>query len=439
MNKNDKFNCIITDLNDDGQGVAKINNEVVFIPYCLPEESVSGVIINAKQKFAIGKAQEITNKSNFRATPPCPYFEKCGGCDLQHLIYEKQLEFKQNKVNHLLKKIANIDFSVLPTYSANQLRYRNKIALPINENGEIGLYRKNTHNILKVDDCLISKEWIKDLICQTEKYIKLSKDSGYNELTKQGNLRHIVARELNGNFLFTIVTTQNQLKDKDLLIKLLKEKFDFFGLNININKSINNAILSNEWKHLYGLTELTATDNGITYPVNNASFLQINDDVKNVVYKKICDQIEDNEIVINAYSGAGLLSAQICKKAKECYGVEIVKEATENANTLAKNNNLTNLINICDDCAKQIPILLKKHNASTIILDPPRKGVDEKVLKSIIDAKLKKIIYLSCNPSTLARDIKILTENGYKLTYAEPFDMFPQTAHVETLTTLTLN
>ncbi|MBP3630279.1 MAG: 23S rRNA (uracil(1939)-C(5))-methyltransferase RlmD [Clostridia bacterium] len=439
MEKNDKFNGTIIDINDDGDGVLKFNNEVIFIPNTWLNEEVEGIIINAKSKFAIGKVTTIKNESKHRIIPPCPYAYSCGGCTLQHITYDEQLKFKEEKLKHIFKKVANIEISPQNIVSGTNIRYRNKISLPVNEQLQIGLFRTNSHNILEIDDCLISKSWTKPLISAVKSYMIENNISGYNERTKSGLVKHIVAREINDSVLISIVINGDTLPNSENLIAKLKPIFPSFGLNININKLHNNVILGSSFKHLYGLIELTATSDGLTYPVNNASFLQVNNEVANKIYDKVVSYIENSDVVINAYSGAGLLTAKLSNFAKTVYGIEIIKEATDSANCLAKENNISNMINICGDCTIEIPKLLKQGIKNHIIVvDPPRKGCDNTVLDAILKSEPHKIIYVSCNPNTLARDIKILLQNNsYEIKEITPFDMFPHTAHLETVVCLT--
>ncbi len=441
MEKNDKFFGTVCDINDDGDGVIKFNNEVIFTPNTWLDEEIEGVIINAKSKFAIGKATQIKKQNQNRTTPLCPYASSCGGCSLQHIDYNEQLKFKKEKLIHIFQKVGNINISPNETVSSNPTRYRNKISLPVNDNLEIGLFRNNSHKILEIDDCLISKNWTKPLINAVKEYMIENNISGYNEQTKNGLIKHIVAREVNNSVLVSIVINGDNLPKPESLVKKLTPIFTSFGLNININKLHNNVILGSTFKHIYGLTELTVVDDGITYPVSNASFLQVNDDIAHKIYDKVISYIDNSDIVINAYSGAGLLTAKLSKFANTVYGIEIVKEATDSANKLAKSNNITNMINICGDCTIEIPKLLRKGIQNHIVVvDPPRKGCDEKVLDAIIKSKPKKIIYISCNPNTLARDVKKLTEtNEYTIEEITPFDMFPHTSHVETVVCLTQN
>ena len=439
MEKNDKFFGKVCDINDDGDGVVKFNNQVIFTPNTWLDEEIEGIVINAKSKFAVGKATQIKKQNENRIIPPCPYASSCGGCSLQHISYDEQLRFKKEKLIHVFKKVANIDISPNDTVVSNSTRYRNKISLPVNDKLEIGLFRTNSHKILEIDDCLISKNWTKPLIDAVKEYMTENNISGYNEQTKSGLIKHIVAREVNNSVLISIVVNGESLPKSENLVNKLRPIFTNFGLNININKLHNNVILGSAFKHIYGLTELTVVDEDITYPVSNASFLQVNDDIAHKIYNKVISYIDNSDIVINAYSGAGLLTAKLSKFANTAYGIEIVKEATDSANKLAKSNNITNMINICGDCTIEIPKLLKQGIQNHIIVvDPPRKGCDDKVLDAIIKSKPKKIIYVSCNPNTLARDVKKLTEsNAYLIEEITPFDMFPHTSHVETVVCLT--
>ena len=442
MEKNKTFNGTIIDINDDGDGILKVDSEVIFVPDTIPNEEVTGVIIDSRSKFSIGKVTNILSKSESRVTPPCEYSTSCGGCTLQHINYSDQLLFKQNKVKRAFKKIAKIDITPHETISANPFRYRNKIAMPIDpKTKSVGLFRTNSHKIVPVSDCLITKEWIKPLINIVNEFIKQYDISIYNDETKSGLLKHIVAREVDNNLLITLVINGDKLNHLDALTTKLNSVFsNNYGLNLNINKLCNNCILTENFVHEYGLKSLQKTEFGITHPITNASFMQINDEICEKIYESVLENIDSNEIVINAYSGAGLLTALISTKAKYVYGIEIVKDATISANELKLQNHITNITNICGDCTKELPNLIrsKKIDDFTLVIDPPRKGITKEVVDSIISSKPNKIIYVSCNPQTLARDISlIMNSNNYNISSVTPFDMFPQTAHVETLCILT--
>ena len=450
---------VISNLGMNGEGVCKVNNEVIFVPFALPDETVEGIIINNKNKFSIGKVTNIVNASKFRAEPKCPYFKKCGGCALQHYEYEKQLEFKTNLVQDTLKKVGNITTNVKPCVASNlQYNYRNKASFPVvKEDGEtkIGMFRVGSHNLVELNYCPLQQSKINKLLMLTKEFVNKFKISGFNEKNNSGILKHLVARELNNSLIVTLVTTTRKFPHLDEFVNILKQNFESVGLNLNINNLNNNVILSNEYVHVFGISELSCYDNEIKYQVSSASFYQVNNFIKDLIYKKVLNNIEQNSVVIDAYSGAGLLSSMISKKCNTVYGIEIVKQATENANNLKRANNITNLININGDCAEKLPILVNKIkencNNLTIVLDPPRKGCDKKVLDAIKKVKPNKIIYVSCSPISLARDLNILmetetslinnnlnisSESPYVIKEVEPYDMFPQTPNVETVVIL---
>jgi len=254
----------------------------------------------------------------------------------------------------------------------------------------------------------------------------------------QGSIKHIVAREHENQILICVVANSFNILGTDALIKILQKYFDNFGLSICLNALNNNVILTNDIKTIYGNSVLNINEFNINYPVSINSFLQVNDDIKNKIYNYVVENIEQNETVIDAYSGTGLLTSIVSKKAKKVFGIEIIKDAVENANNLLKSNNINSCQNICGDCLIELPKLINNITDScTIILDPPRSGCDKKIMEELANSKnINKIIYISCSPQTLARDISYLLEN-YEILSIQPFDMFPQTKHVETVVILT--
>ncbi len=444
MKKNENIHLIIKNYGCNAEGVGNANGEIIFVPYALVDEKIDGTIIKANKNFAIAKILNISNPSKDRIVAPCPYFSKCGGCQLQHTNYENSLKIKTGIVQNAITNIGKIDFQVSNTIPSKlEYHYRNKISMPINpKTRKLGMYRLSSHNIIDTDDCLLQKNLISSLIKIFNHYLSKTKCTIYDDATKKGLIKSLVAREIEDKILVTVVINGDDLKDKDMLIELLKQNFKSFGLSLNINKLKNNVILSEDFVDVYGENQVEVIENGIKYNISNRSFLQVNDDVKQKMYQKIFDEIE-NETVIDAYSGAGLLSAMMSKHAKMVYGIEIVYEATKLADNIKKINLIQNLKNINGDCSIKLPKLLSKlkdeeKNNLTIVIDPPRKGCDRKVIEAIANVEPKKIIYMSCDPSTLARDLNILLAiKKYNIKSIEPFDMFPQTKHVETLAILT--
>ena len=430
LQKNLELELNITSFGINGEGVAKHDGAVIFVPYALPDETVKAKIIYAKSSFYVAKVLQILKPSPFRIKPPCPYFGKCGGCDLQHLTYNKQLEFKTNLVKNNILNIAKQDITVLPCEPSNtQYYYRNKFSFPISPSG-VGMFKEGSHEIITINNCLIQTEWAKSIIEIFNKFITLSGNSVYNEQTKQGLLKHLVCRMEQNQLLVCVVVNGNKLKNADKLIKMLSEKFEHFGLMLNENTLCNNVILTDKFTYLYGFKTITMLEHQIVFDVSIESFLQVNTYIANKIYEEVCDSVTD-EIVVNAYSGAGLLSALLSKKAKHVYGIEIVKSAHLNAEQLIKRNRIKNVTNICGDVKMELHNI---KNFNTIVLDPPRKGCDKTVINLINLVYPNKIVYVSCDSATLSRDISNL--KNYKITKVKPFDMFPNTRHVETLVVL---
>ena len=440
IKKNDEFEVEIVRLGASGEGVAIHNGIVVFVPFALVGEKVLVHVINDKNSFVIAKIVKILSPSKDRVKSPCPYFAKCGGCDLQHMPYDMQLEFKKEMVKNSLEKYAKIETKINDVVPSDEIfRYRNKFAFPVAEEDgviKIGMFRKNSHKIIDIEDCMLQSKNARMIVRLFREYMTENNISAYNEETHDGVIKHIVVREHGEEFVLTVVVTDETFDNFQPLIEKLRTVFSEFGIVKNVNKLNNNVIFGNLDLKVYGIQELYFDEFDINYSVNNRSFLQVNNYVKKLIYEKIIDELGGENNVIDAYSGAGLLSSIIAKRAGHVYGVEIIKEATENANNLKSRNKLYNLTNKNGDCAKVIPELAKKLKGDfSIVVDPPRKGLDKKVVEAFIQSKPKKIVYLSCNPATLARDLDLLKEY-YNVDFVQPYDMFPQTANVETLVSL---
>ena len=412
--------------------------------YALKDEILDCTIIKQTSKTNLAKINQIVSSSKERVQPVCPYYTKCGGCQLQHSNYQNALNIKTNIVQTAISKIGKIHCVVKPCAPCEkQFGYRNKIALPINpKTKSVGMFRPESHKIIDIETCPLVDDDINKIINIINTYLKTTENTIYDEETKCGLLKQVVARKVENSILVTMVINGDRLSDTDYLWELLSKTFKNVGLSINVTKMRNNVILTDNFKQIRGIERAAVEEFEIKYTINNQSFMQVNEQIKHQIYSDIFSQIE-GETVVDAYSGAGLLSAMMAKHAKKVYGIEIIKPATEAANELAKTNNIDNLININGDCSKELPALLNsltdnERQNLTIVLDPPRKGCDKNVIDSILLTQPKKIIYLSCNPSTLARDINwIMSSNNYSASLIQPYDMFPQTKHVETLAILT--
>ena len=427
MQKDEIVELKIDSLGFNGEGVARSGNMVVFVPNALPNETIEAKIVDVKKNFARAKVLKILTSSKQRLQPHCPYFGKCGGCDLQHMTEECALEFKRNKVEQNLKKIAKQNVEVLPCVSGDfQFGYRNKVAFPVCAEG-VGMFCAGTNDIIKIDNCLLAEKWAKDLIHIFDEWFLTSGLLCWNRKTGLGLVRHLVARYENNQLLCCVCINGNKLPNVAALAHKLGEKFDSFGLFVNKNNSKNTEILSKQYEHIAGIKEIILEKFGLKYGVSIGSFEQVNPEVSEKIYRQVCSEIS-GERVVNAYSGAGLLSGILAKNAQRVIGIELDKSAHQNSEDLKKRNQITNLTNICGDCAVE---LSNVGEFDAIVIDPPRAGCDKKVIETINAVKPKKIVYISCDSATLARDLSYLSV--YKIKSVTPYDMFAQTKHVETV------
>ena len=465
MKKNEILKGTISSIGYNGEGIVKSEcGTVCFVPFALLNEEVSFKVLKTNKNIAYCKLEKVLSSSKDRTEPLCPVFKKCGGCQLQHASYKEQLRIKSNIIKDCFYKIAGINVNVEPAVTSdNEYGYRNKIQFPIRntKNGNVvGFFAENSHRIVEVDSCPIQIDGTKDLIYCFKKFILDSGISCYNEETKKGLLRHVVARNIGNAISIIVVVNGKVLKHQETLIEILKSKFSEFSLFANENTSDSNVILGSKYTKIYGSDYYFSEDFGIKYPVMCQSFMQVNNSVKQKLYSAVLNNacLNENAVVIDAYSGAGVMTAMLAKKANKAIGIEIVKEAVESANLLAKENGLEDkMTNICAPCEEVLPDVISKESLESsevvVVLDPPRKGCDTNVLNAILKEKPMRVIYVSCSPQTLARDIGILTnrlvysgnqlvknegESIYKIESVTPYDMFPQTKHVETLVCLTL-
>ncbi len=464
MEKNQQIQVTIEALSSKGEGIATVDGMKVFVPFALVGEKVTAKVIFVRKTYAIAKLIEVHTPAEDRVRPFCPVFQKCGGCQLQHIKYPMQLRIKTKNVSDCLKKIAKLDVNVPLCVKCDSTKeYRNKMQLPVAQNGKellVGFFAPNSHRIVPTKECKLHGDWCEKVIDAITAYAKIENVSGYDEMTGTGLLRHVVVRSVNQKLLITLVINGQELPRSETLISLLEKRIGEFGLYINVNRTQSNVILGDYFFHCHGLTELTITGKGLTYRVGPKSFVQVNDQIAAKIYDRAVLEADltEEDVVINAYSGAGLLTAQFARACKMAYGVEIIDEATKSANALARENGLENkMCNITGDCAKEVARILKETKETAgrrvLVLDPPRKGCDLAVLSAAREELPERIIYISCNPATLARDVGILMgtlaydENGellpvpeptllYELSFVQPYDMFPQTAHVESLVCL---
>ena len=467
IKKNDVLTEYVVDIGSNGEGIVKKDGLVIFLPFALIGEKVTFKVLKVNSKIAYGKLLEVISPSQERVNAICPVFTKCGGCSVQHLNYDSQLKFKKDNVVNCFNKIAGLKVGVDQCVcSDNQFRYRNKLQLPVSFNGErtiIGFYAENSHRVVEIKDCPINKEYTKTIIEIFNNFILENSFKGYSEITNSGDIREITVKEISGNLIITVVWIRQQEKGIKGLINALKLAFgDNFSLFYNENNKNTNVIYGEKFFLKHGLSEYTATRLGIKYSSGVLSFMQVNDNVCDKLYSYVVEQVKGfaPDTVIDAYSGAGLMTALLSKTAKKAIGIEIVKEATACADLLAKNNGLQDkMFNLTGACEDLIPSVINKEkemgNKVAIVLDPPRKGCDVNVINAILKSDIDKIVYVSCMPSTLARDVGLLLGSlkqvdgkiekvdnyipKYSINSIKTFDMFPQTKHVETVVVLEKN
>lgn len=461
MEKNSLYEGRVSALGTDGEGIINLNGTTAFVPFCLVGEEVTFKALKVKGNIAYGKIENLKSRSAVRVNPPCPVFAKCGGCDIQHMSYAAQLDFKRETVAAALKKIGGVETEVAQTVPCDGgYRYRNKLALPIgvNADGETvcGFYAPHSHRVVNISDCLIQAEWVKKVISAVKKFSREQGVQGYNEETRRGVLRRIVVREIGGKFVFALVAAKKI--NCAPLISELEKSFETFTFLLNINSSQGNAVFSGEWQVLRGTGYFGAEECGVKYRAGAQTFVQVNDDIRAKLYARVLEEAEEGAVALDLYSGGGMLTAMLAKKCGTAYGVEIMEEASRCADGLKEANGLGGrMFNICGAVENEIGNVFRLTGGKKriIVCDPPRKGMERSVVKAVAQSGADKIILISCNPATLARDLGLLTgtlreeggnlikrpapESAYKILSVTPFDMFPQTKWCETLAVLSKN
>lgn len=444
VEKNIDYKLQITGMGHNGEGVGKLEGFTVFVPGGIVGEEIEVKIIKIEKNYAIGKILNILKPSENRTEEKCSLYKKCGGCNLQHINYEGQLEFKRQRVVDALTRIGGLEaVKVNKVIGMDKpYWYRNKVQLPVGvQNGEpkIGFYAPRTHDIIDMETCHIQDETADKVISIFREWIKNYNIEAYNEEKGTGVIRHIMVRTAfrTGETMVVIVTNSDDFKHKAELVELLRSNLEnLTSIVHNINKKKTNVILGETCKTLWGKDTITDYIGAFKFNISPLSFFQVNPIQTEVLYNKALEfaGLDGTQTVFDAYCGAGTISLFLAQKAKKVYGVEIVPEAIENAKENAENNSIENTEFIVGEAEKVIPDLIEKGiSAEVVVVDPPRKGCDPKLLTAIAQMNPSRIVYVSCDPGTLARDLGILDTLGYKTLEAQPVDMFPQTAHVETV------
>ncbi|WP_174615887.1 23S rRNA (uracil(1939)-C(5))-methyltransferase RlmD [Virgibacillus ihumii] len=441
VKKNETITLYFEDLTHEGSGVGKINGYPLFVPRALPGEEGTVKVVKVNKNFGFGKLLELTKESPERIEPVCDI--KCSGCGLQHMSYQLQLEMKQNQVKNAMKKIAHLEHvPVHPIIGMdNPLHYRNKAKIPVGEkNGELitGFYQRRSHRIIEnTETCTTHNQVINEVVKTIREIANRLGIKAYNEVRHEGVLRHIMVRtgKETKDIMVVLVTRTDKLPHQEEIVKALTDKFPHIKSIVqNVNSERKNAIMGDKTKLIWGDEYIHDKIGDISFAISAKSFYQVNPLQTKTLYDKALEyaDIDSKDTVVDAYCGIGTISLFLAQQAKKVYGVEVVPEAITGAKKNAKMNGITNAEFYVGEAEKVMPWWKAQGlDPDVIVVDPPRKGCDEELLQAMIEMQPKRIVYVSCNPSTLARDLRILEDGGFKTQEVQPVDMFPQTPHVE--------
>ncbi len=435
---NEEIEIKIESMGSSGEGVGRHDGIPYFVEGALPGERVTARIQRRQARYGKGDVDQILEPSPDRVKAPCPLFGRCGGCQLMHLSAAGQLASKRQKVVDALQRIGHLDASVEPCLpSPKELHYRNKIQLPIGPDGAPGLYARGSHQVVPIDECLIHCEQGESVYKAVRDALKQSDLIPYDEATGRGDLRHVMIRsaERTEESLIVLVGTgRNAHKFRKLAASLIEYPL-IKGVVSCTNRQRSNTILSSDFTLLAGQATIEEQICGLTFEVSPRAFFQVNSEQAEKLYKIAIGfaELSGTERVVDAYCGVGTLTLIAASKSLTVVGIEVVPEAIEDAKKNAQRNSIENTSFVCETVEKALGQL---ESADVVFLNPPRKGCHQDVLEALLKHGPERIIYISCDPATLARDLRVLSQ-GYAIDRVQPLDMFPQTAHVETIVSLT--
>ncbi len=441
MQKNDEIILEITDVTAEGSGVGRYDGMAVFVPLTAVGDMAKVLILKVKKNYAYGKLIELLTASPDRIENNCPVFARCGGCVSRHISYEKECELKENHVKNCINRIGKIDLQPQKIIPALNIEgYRNKAQYPVSQNGKFGFFATHSHRVIECNNCSLQPREFSVICEKVQKWISDYNVSVYNEETHSGALRHLYLRkgEKTDEIMVVFVINSEKLDHSEKIVAELLKAFPekIKSIQLNINREDTNVILGDRCVVLYGEDHITDVICGVTVRISPLSFYQVNRDMAEILYKKAADygSVEGKRI-IDLYCGTGTIGLSMASLAQKVIGVEIVKEAVEDAKINAKINGFKNTEFICGDAATAAKELAHRgEKADVVLLDPPRKGCDKALLETVAkDFSPERIVYISCDPATLARDAAELQDLGYFLKEYTPIDLFPRTAHVETV------
>ncbi len=450
MNKNDVIRLEIVDMTADGSGVAKCDGQVVFVPDTAVGDICDVKILKVKKNICYGKIESIVKPSKDRLESKCPVSTRCGGCVYRHMSYEAELKIKHKKVFDAVTRIGKVDGEkvkdIVGAFKEQTDRYRNKAQIPvgIGRNGEVelGFYSRHSHRIASCDDCLLSPEIFTQISETFKEFVAKHPYLIYNEEKHSGKIRHLYLRigEKTGEVMVCVVVNGTKFPHQEELFNAIKEKYSQVkSAVINVNTAKTNVILGAENIVVFGKESITDELCGLKFELSPLAFYQVNRTQAQRLYEKAREyaDLKGDEVLLDLYCGTGTIGLSMAKDAKELIGVEIIEEAIENAKKNADNNGIKNARFICGDATKAADKLKKEGiTPDVIVVDPPRKGLTPELVSTIVEMSPDRVVYVSCDPATLGRDLKLFEELQYSVKEITPFDLFPRTAHVESVVQL---
>ncbi len=443
LKKNEVYRAVIEGYSSDGLGIARIDGQVVFVHRAVRGEECSVQILKALKNSAFGRVVAVHTPSPHRQEPDCPYYGRCGGCDFRHMDYAEELQAKLQRVRDALKRLGGSGVEVEEIIGADTTeRYRNKSQYPVAPGGVVGFYRSRTHQVTDIDRCLIQSPSADAAAAALRTYIRRYGVSCYDETAGTGLLRHLYVRtNAAGQCLICPVVNGERLPREGELTRLLRESVPgVTGIVLGINTRPGNAVLGDRYRTLWGEDTITDTLCGLTFRLSVPSFYQVNRDQAERLYEKAVEfaGLTGTETVLDLYCGAGTITSVMARRAREAVGAEIVPEAVEDARENARRNGIGNVRFFCGDAAAvAADFAARGMRPDVICVDPPRKGLAPEVVEAVAAMAPERVVYVSCDPATLGRDVKRFADLGYTAVRAAAVDLFPRTAHVECVTLIT--
>ena len=441
LEKNKTYRARIEGYTSESLGVARIDGQAVFVHRALRGEDCDVLILKALKNAAFGKAVRVYAPSPHRVEPDCPYYGRCGGCDFRHMDREEELEAKRQRVQDALRRIGGSDVTVEGILSGAPLHYRNKSQYPVSADGQVGFYKARSHQVVPVDCCRIQKPQADAAAEALRQYIRECGVPCYDERTRRGLVRHLYVRTNSaGQSLVCVLVNGRKLPREDTLVSFMRQALpNAVGVVLGVNTQPTGAVLGSEYRTLWGTDALEDTLCGLSFRLSVPSFYQVNHDMAEVLYDTAVDfaGLTGHETVLDLYCGVGTITLAMAGAAGKVIGVEVVPQAVADARDNAVRNGITNAEFFCGD-AGQAALELEKSGVrpDVVVVDPPRKGLNADTIEALHRMSPRRIVYVSCDPATLARDVARLREKGYHLQQAEAADLFPRTGHVETVVLL---